>query len=218
MLSGTFQRGWNVTSSISSEKIGVCLSGKPGDDALLVDDLVVLDHADHELRHVDPDVVLAEIVGHPAPLFHVGEEARRAWRVDVVERGARAGADDAVGPHALLRLEILDRLRQALRRRESRRPAPPACACRQRHVEPLPEQVRTLCVLLARHELRSRRHLDDLVRRGSRFQPLEIFLAQLLELRMLGMQAAQVGVRLGRGGDLLEHRLRIAELRQAIEI
>jgi len=39
-----------------------------------VDDVTVLDHADHIFRQIDLDMRGAEIFGHPAPLLHVGEE------------------------------------------------------------------------------------------------------------------------------------------------
>ena len=38
-------------------------------------DLAVLDDARQELRHVVPDVELAEVVRHPAPALHVDEDA-----------------------------------------------------------------------------------------------------------------------------------------------
>ena len=44
------------------------------DDAVGVHDLSIPDDAHLEFRHVHPDVRFAEILRHPAPLFHVGED------------------------------------------------------------------------------------------------------------------------------------------------
>ena len=54
--------------------------GLAGDDALGVNDLAVLDHAQRELGDVDPDVEVAERLRHPAPLFHVDEQLARVGR------------------------------------------------------------------------------------------------------------------------------------------
>ena len=95
-----------------------------------MDDLVVFVEVDHELGDVGEDVHRTEVVGHPPPLFHVGEQL-------LGERLAAIG---------------------------------------------------------------------------------EIGLAQLLELRLLGMDAAQVGVGRIRGRERGEHDLGIEELRLAVEL
>jgi hypothetical protein len=46
----------------------------------------------------------------------------------------------------------------------------------------------------------------------------QVFLAEFFELRMNRVQAAQIGVRLGGGGDAIEDRRRLEELRAAVEI
>ena len=53
---------------------GRLLARLADDDALRMDAGVVLDEIDHELGHVGHDMHLPQIVGHPAPLFHVGED------------------------------------------------------------------------------------------------------------------------------------------------
>ena len=108
----------------------VCLPVSPTTMRSVWIDLVLLVEVDHELGDVGEDVHLAEVVGHPPPLFHVGEQL-------LCERLAAAG---------------------------------------------------------------------------------EIGLAQLLELRLLGMDPAQVGVGRVRGRDGVEHGLRIDELRLAVEL
>ena len=66
-------------------------------------------------------------------------------------------------------------------------------------------------------ELRpGRQHLDG--RRRRRGAHLDELLPQLLELRLLRVQLAQVGVGLAGSGELLDHRFRLEQLRLAIEV
>ena len=64
---------------------GGLLARLADDDALGVDDLVVFVEVDHELGNVGEDVHRTEVIRHPPPLFHVGEQLLgravfRDWR------------------------------------------------------------------------------------------------------------------------------------------
>ena len=95
------------------------------DDLRRMDDLALLEDPRHELRHVVPDVELAQVLRHPAPALHVDDQALRVragsgpgCRLSLldagVERGARARRQDARGLDVVLLLE-----------RAAPRPAPP---------------------------------------------------------------------------------------------
>jgi hypothetical protein len=113
-----------------------------GDDTLAMDHPAVLDDAYRELGDVDPDVVVAEVLGHPAPLLHVGQDAPGAALLDGIQRLTRRRIDDAVGLlQAMPCLELRDRRGQGVvvevlvleRRRDAKtlahqRNMPMACA------------------------------------------------------------------------------------------
>ncbi len=81
--------------------LGVAVADRPGD--------VALQHAQLEGGQVDPDEVVAEVVGEPAPALQV-EGQRPAERGEVgVEGVGRGGVQDAVGRQALGGLEAAQR-------------------------------------------------------------------------------------------------------------
>ena len=106
---GTFHTGLMMTCSISSEKIGRLLVPLADHDAGRLEDLAVLVDVEVEVRDVDPDVEVAEVLRHPAPALHVGEDQADVVVGGGVQRVDRALADDAVGVQTLLLLERLDR-------------------------------------------------------------------------------------------------------------
>ena len=76
--SGTPQDGWKITCSRSCENTGVGVSGLPTITRSVWMIFSVLDDAQRELGNVDPDVQIAELVRHPAPLLHVHCEPAQA--------------------------------------------------------------------------------------------------------------------------------------------
>jgi hypothetical protein len=151
---------------------------------------------------------------HPPQFLHVGEDFLRLEHVNVVASRTRGVADDAVGPHAVLLLEghdsglqpvIVEGLVGGL-----------AGGGRQPHLQALAQQG-DLRVELPGRDAAAIGDTDNARCRGPGAQ-LEILLAQLLELRMLRVQAAQVGVGLAGCRDLLDHILGVDKLRLAIEI
>ena len=188
--------------------------------------MTLLEDARHELRQVVLDMELAQVLRHPAPTFHVDDQALRlrAGRGGcelvrfhaAVERRARARRQDAVGldvvlllerAHRILHLQVVDVLR----------------AAGQRQVEPLAQDC-DLRMLAAELEARP---VGGQPRAGFRLHRLgggvpaagfQQGLAQPLELLVLRVQVAQVVAgRLGRR-QRLQHHLRIAQARLLIEV
>ena len=163
-----------------------------------MDHLSLLHDPREELGHVVPDVEVAEAFGHPPPALHIGEHAvnfgdaarLRGPRLAVQDRPG-PWADDAIGQVALVLLIGLDRGIQRLV--EDVR-----VTARAGHLQPAPQQG-DLRVRQAELEIGTIRQGDvgRIVGIGLRLAGrtrLEQRLPQTLELDVLRMQAAQVGV------------------------
>ena len=118
-----------------------------GDDALGMDDLAVLDDAEHELGHVHPDMQAAHVLGHVAPALHVGEQLGGA--AGALLDGPFLGRTDPARSHSAHCVSRCSGYDQA------RRPAALVLrdGCRQfvveelglflcRHAQPLPQAAR----------------------------------------------------------------------------
>jgi len=181
-----------------------------------VDDGAVLDDTDQKLGHVDEDVECAEVVRHPAPGFHVGEQAaliaaivdverlaqiRRYRGVDGCDLGPLLEAHDGVSQGAVIKICIG---RRAI-----------GFQSRRRHFQPLTDET-DLPMRFSRRDLRPVGNFLKLLF-GVRAQRNKL-LAQALELRVLGMQAAQVGGLVGRGDQRFEQLGTLDQLRLAVNI
>ena len=88
---------------------GRLVVGGSDDDAHQLDPAAVLDAAQLEGGDVDLDIVLAEVLRHPAPALHGHDDLTQALSDGNVELQIRALADDAVSIKPVARLETLDR-------------------------------------------------------------------------------------------------------------
>src|SRR5689334_24319821 len=92
------------------------LVGLADHDARRVNGLPVLDHAEHEFRNVDVDVIGPEVMREPAPALHVNQDGSDLGRACPlmrlsgclsVQEAARAEADRAVTIGTFRLLEAL---------------------------------------------------------------------------------------------------------------
>ena len=154
----------------------------------------------------------------PAPALHIDQDlldargaCHRLLRLAAIEQAPRAGADHAVGQRAVGALELFHRFEHRL--------VEPVRVRAGGHVEPLPEQ-RDLLVVDAEFQQRSGRdgHHAGLRLLGLAASELEQLLPQRLELRLIRLEAPEIGAGVGADGDRLQHFRRIGQREARIEI
>jgi hypothetical protein len=200
-----------------------------------VDDLAVLDHPHHELGHVHPDVEAAHVLGHVAPALHVGEQTRgvaagvTTWAAGAaalhgtvtrtlaarrcpIERRAQGIREHAVGRHAGLALIIFHGGGEGLVEVDG--------LSQRVHGKPQagPDGDHGLPALLARPSRVLWPADGHWLLGPAAATGCQIELPQLLELRMLGMQTAQItGGTIGLG-HRCQHGFGIIQLCGDVEV
>ena len=133
----------------------------------------------------------------------------------LVQQAPRAGAHHSVGGGAVRLLEVFDRGFDGVV--EQVGIAGSAVRRVRRKLEPLAQQ-RDLLILHALLENGTVGNLDESSRSRLAASELDQLLAQRLELRLIGLEAAQIGGGLGADGDRFQHLERRGQRESRIEV